>query len=57
MSKDIVVTTALQHRGVLVSRISRLHPNIQLDDNDLNYLADRAPAALREAKVTIDDIY
>ena len=30
--------------------------SIQLDDNDLGHLADPAPAALREAKVTIDDI-
>lgn len=57
MSKDIIVATALQRHGVLVSSISRLYPNIQLDDNDLDYLADRVPAALREAKATIDDIY
>ena len=37
--------------------ISRIYPNIQLSDADLEYFANRVPLALREAKVTIDEIY
>lgn len=57
MSKDIIVATALQRHGVLVSSISRLYPNIQLADADLEYFEDRVPSALREAKALIDEIY
>lgn len=57
MSKDIIVATALQRHGVLVSSVSRLYPNIQLDDSDLDFFAERAPRALAEAKRTIDECY
>lgn len=57
MSKDIVVATALQRHGVLISSISRIYPNAQLTDEDVDYFRSRARAALRDAKQTIDDIY
>lgn len=57
MGKDIIVTTALQRHGVLVSTISRLYVNAGLSDVDVEFFADRAPKALDEAKQQIDDIY
>lgn len=57
MSKDIIVTTALQRHGVLVSTMSRLYTNAQLSDVDVEYLAERAPAALADAKQQIDEIF
>jgi hypothetical protein len=57
MAKDIIVATALQRHGVLVSSISRIYPNIQLSDADLEYFDHHVPLALREAKATIDEIY
>jgi glutamate-1-semialdehyde 2,1-aminomutase len=57
MGKDIIVTTALQRHGVLVSTMSRLYANTCLSDVDVDFFADRAPKALDEATQQIDDIY
>ena len=57
MAKDIIVATALQRHGVLVSSISRIYPNIQLSDADLEYFDHHVPLALRVAKATIVEIY
>ena len=57
MSKDIIVAAALQRNGVLVSSISRIYPNAQLSDADLEFFQARAKTALVEARASIDDIY
>ncbi|WP_240643861.1 aspartate aminotransferase family protein [Antribacter gilvus] len=57
MSKDIIVATAFQRHGVLVSSISRLYPNAQLSDDDLEVFETRARRALGEAKQSIDEIF
>ena len=57
MSKDIIVAAALQRHGVLVSSISRMYPNAQLSDDDLEYFQVHARPALAEAQHTIDEIY
>ncbi|RPF22278.1 aspartate aminotransferase family protein [Myceligenerans xiligouense] len=57
MGRDIILTTALQRHGVLVSTVSRIYANAQLSDADVEYFAERAPKALAEAKQQIDDIY
>lgn len=57
MSKDIIVNTAFQRHGVLISSVSRIYPNAQLSDEDLDFFATRARAALAEAKQSIDEIY
>ncbi|WP_030160871.1 aspartate aminotransferase family protein [Glycomyces sp. NRRL B-16210] len=57
MSKDIIVATALQRHGVLISSISRIYPNAQLSDEDLEFFQIRARKALGEAKQSIDEIF
>jgi glutamate-1-semialdehyde 2,1-aminomutase len=57
MSKDIIVATCLQRHGVLVSTVSRLYPNAQLADEDLEFFEVRARKALAEAKQSIDEIF
>lgn len=57
MSKDIIVATALQRQGVLVSSVSRIYPNAQLADEDIEFFRQRASFALADAKQSIDEIY
>jgi glutamate-1-semialdehyde 2,1-aminomutase len=57
MGKDIILTTALQRHGVLVSTMSRIYTNAQLSDTDVEFFAERAPKALDEAQQQITDIY
>ncbi|WP_211240434.1 aspartate aminotransferase family protein [Haloglycomyces albus] len=57
MSKDIIVAMALQRHGVLISSISRIYPNVQLSDVDLEYFQVHARKALGEAKQSIDEIF
>ncbi|WP_230975929.1 aspartate aminotransferase family protein [Gulosibacter hominis] len=57
MSKDIIVATALQRHGVLISSISRIYPNVQLSDDDLDYFESRVKPALAEAKRSIDELF
>ena len=57
MSKDIITATALQRHGVLVSSFSRLYPNAQLSEEDLEFFKVRVGKALGEAKQSIDEIY
>lgn len=57
MSKDIIVATALQRHGVLISSVSRIYPNAQLSDEDVEFFEVRARKALAEAKQSIDEIF
>ena len=57
MSKDIIVNTAFQRHGVLISSVSRMYPNAQLSDEDVEYFRVRAGKALAEAKQSIDEIF
>lgn len=57
MSKDIIVATSLQRHGILISSVSRIYPNAQLSDLDLEYFSEHAPMALAEAKQSIDEIF
>ncbi|THV24619.1 aspartate aminotransferase family protein [Glycomyces paridis] len=57
MSKDIIVATALQRHGVLISSISRIYPNAQLSDLDLEYFQVHARKALGEAERSIAEIF
>jgi glutamate-1-semialdehyde 2,1-aminomutase len=57
MSKDIIVATAMQRHGVLISTISRIYPNAQLSEEDLEFFRPRARKALVEAKQSIDEIF
>lgn len=57
MSKDIIVATAMQRHGVLISTISRIYPNAQLSEEDLEFFRPRARKALVGAKQSIDEIF
>lgn len=56
MAKDIIVNSAFQRHGVLMSSVSRIYPNLQLSEEDLEWFKARVRPALEEAKTTIDDI-
>lgn len=56
MSHDIIVATAFQRHGVLISSISRMYPNVLLEDRDIEYFAERARRALPEAAQLIEEI-
>ncbi len=55
--KDVILNAALQRNGILVSSISRLYPNISLNDSDVDWFSEHAGAAIREAKTLIEDLY
>jgi len=55
--KDIILNAALQRNGILVSSISRIYPNISLNDNDVDWFEEHAGRAIREAKTLINEIY
>lgn len=57
MSKDIILATAFQRHGVLISSISRIYPNARLSDEDLEFFQSRARLALGDAQQSIDEIY
>jgi glutamate-1-semialdehyde 2,1-aminomutase len=57
MSKDIILNTCMQNNGILVSSVSRLYPNITLNDDDVAYFAKNVKRALMDAKAIFEEIY
>lgn len=57
MSKDIIINTCLQNNGILVSSVSRLYPNIMLNDEDVEWFDKYSLLALQEAKEIFNEIY
>lgn len=57
MSKDIILNTCLKNRGILISSVSRLYPNITLNDDDVEWFDKNSKLALLDAKEIFDDIY
>lgn len=57
MSKDIILNTCLQNRGILVSSVSRLYPNITLTDEDVQWFDQRSKLALEDTKKIFDEIF
>ncbi len=55
--KDVILNAALQKNGILVSSISRIYPNISLNDKDIQWFEDRARKAILESKKLIDELY
>lgn len=55
--KDIILNSAFQKHGILVSSISRIYPNISLNDQDIQWFEDRAGKAISEAKELINELY
>lgn len=56
-SKDIILNTCLAKNGILVSTMSRLYPNILLNDEDVQWFKAHVRPALVEAKEIFDEIF
>ena len=57
ISKDIILHTCLEKHGILVSSVSRLYPNILLDDDDVIWFEERVGGALAEAREIFEEIF
>lgn len=55
--KDVILNAELQKQGILVSSISRIYPNITLNESDVQWFIDHAEGAIRSAKNLINDLY
>lgn len=56
-SKDILLNTAMQRHGILVSSLSRLYSNVTLTKEDVRWFEEHVGAALVETKELFDDIF
>lgn len=54
--RDVILNAALQRNGILISSISRVYPNITLNEENVAWFQERAVKAVREAKSLIDEI-
>lgn len=57
MSRDIILNTCMERNGILVSTMSRLYPNILLDDEDVEWFEAHVEGALLDAKEIFNEIY
>jgi glutamate-1-semialdehyde 2,1-aminomutase len=57
MFKDILLNNSLSKYGVLISTISRMYPNISLNDSDVEFVSERIASALMESKQIFEEIY
>lgn len=55
--KDTIINKELRNQGIMVSPVSRIYPNISINQDDVEFFRMRVPAALERAKKTFDDIY
>lgn len=56
MMNDIVVNATLQKHGILISTVSRIYPNISLNQSDVAFFRDRIYPAMEEAKMILTEI-
>ncbi len=56
MSMDIILNNNLAKEGILVSTMSRLYPNITLNDQDVKWFDERVNSALIKTKKIYDEI-
>jgi glutamate-1-semialdehyde 2,1-aminomutase len=54
---DIFLDHAMSKYGVLMSVISRMYPNITLDDSDVEFVRERIGSPLMETKQIFEEIY
>ena len=57
LSRDIILNTCMQNRGILASTMSRLYPNISLDDNDVSWFEEHIGDAISDAQAVFEEIY
>ncbi len=56
MTLDILLNHNLVQNGILVSTVSRLYPNIMLNQSDIEWFSERVDMALLETKQAYDEI-
>ena len=53
---DIILNNSLLKNGILVSSISRMYPNISLNEDDVEWFRERVRNAVIETKEIYDEI-
>ena len=53
IKRNDIVRKCFQKYGILLSPVSRLYTNIQLNENDIDFFSDRVRPALKEAQKII----
>ncbi|MBA2657658.1 MAG: aminotransferase class III-fold pyridoxal phosphate-dependent enzyme [Tatlockia sp.] len=56
MTLDIILNNCLVKNGILVSTLSRIYPNILINDDDVNWFAEHIDQALMDAKIIFDEM-
>jgi len=56
MSKDIILHNKLAEHGILVSSISRMYPNISLEQSDVCWFSERIDLAMSETKQLFEEL-
>ena len=56
MSLDIIINAYLQKHGILISSVSRIYPNISLNDSDIDWFGEHCRPALKEASEIIQEM-
>ncbi|HCC36031.1 MAG TPA: aspartate aminotransferase family protein [Ruminococcaceae bacterium] len=56
MMLDAALNSNLASNGILISSISRIYPNISLNDNDVEWFRERVGTALKETKSLYDEL-
>jgi len=57
MLKDVIINTELAQEGILISTVSRIYPNLSINEQDVEFFKERVSAGLERAKKTFDEIY
>lgn len=56
ISKDIILNNNLAKNGILVSSLSRIYPNISLDESDIEWFRMKVGKALMETKEVFEEL-
>lgn len=56
MSLDIIINAYLQKNGILISSVSRIYPNISLNDADVEFFEQNCKKAFEESSPIISEI-
>lgn len=50
MTMDVILNSIMQKHGILISSVSRIYPNISLDNQDIEWFSEHCRSAMKEAK-------
>jgi len=57
MSRDIILNACMERNGILASSMSRLYPNVMLDNSDVEWFEEHIGGAISEAQEIFEEIY